>query len=55
VLHSFVYRIMYGGFQKCIQIWVVKPKGKRPRSSPRLMWKDDIRKDLRDVGLEGVN
>jgi hypothetical protein len=29
------------------------PEGKRPLERPRRRWKDGIRMDLREIGLEG--
>ena len=40
-----VYRVLVG-----------KPEGKRPLGRPRLRWEDNIKTDLREVGLEhGLN
>jgi len=40
-----VYRVLVG-----------KPEGKRPLGRPRLRWEDNIKMDLREVGLEhGLN
>jgi hypothetical protein len=36
-------------------ILVGKPKGKRPLRRPRHRWEDNIRMDLREIGLEGVD
>jgi hypothetical protein len=34
---------------------VGKPEGKRPLGRPRRRWEDGIRKDLREIGLRGVD
>jgi hypothetical protein len=39
-----VYRILVG-----------RPEGKRPLGRPRLRWEDDIKMDLREIGIAGVN
>jgi len=33
------------------RVLVWKPEGKRPLGRPRLMWVDNIRKDLQEVGF----
>jgi hypothetical protein len=37
------------------RILVGKPKGKRPLRRPRCRWKDNIKMDLREIGISGVN
>jgi hypothetical protein len=39
-----VYRVLAG-----------RPKGKRPLGRPRHRWKDDIKLDLMEIGIDGVN
>jgi hypothetical protein len=39
-----VYRVLVG-----------KPEGKRPLGRPRHRWEDNIKLDLRDVGMNGAN
>jgi hypothetical protein len=34
---------------------VDSPEGKRPRGRPRRRWVDNIKLDLRVIGLEGVD
>jgi hypothetical protein len=36
-------------------ILVVKSEGKRPLGRPRRRWVDNIRMDLKGIGLEGVD
>jgi hypothetical protein len=40
---------------KVYKILVRKPEGKRPLSRPRNRWEDNIKMDLRKIGLEGVD
>jgi hypothetical protein len=35
--------------------FVGRPEGKRPLGRPRRRWEDDIKIDLRDIGIDGVN
>jgi hypothetical protein len=37
-------RIISGGW---------KPEGKRPLGRPRRRWEDNLRRDLREIGVEG--
>jgi hypothetical protein len=37
------------------KILVGKPEGKRPRGRFRRRWEDNIRMDIRDIGLESVD
>jgi hypothetical protein len=39
-----VYRVLIG-----------KPEGKRPLGIPRRRWEDNIKMDLREVGIDGAN
>jgi hypothetical protein len=39
-----VYRVLVG-----------KPEGKRPLGRPRHRWEDNIKMDLREIGIEGAN
>jgi hypothetical protein len=34
---------------------VGRPKGKRPLERPRHRWKDNIKMDLREIGIDGEN
>jgi hypothetical protein len=38
--------------EKCTRVLVGKPEGRRPLGRPRRRWKDGIRMDLREIGLE---
>jgi hypothetical protein len=37
------------------RVLVGKPEGRRPLGRPRLRWEDNIKMDLREVGLGGVD
>jgi hypothetical protein len=37
------------------RVFVGKPEGKRPLGRPRRMWKDNIKLDLREIGIDGAN
>jgi hypothetical protein len=39
-----VYRVLIG-----------RPEGKRPPGRPRRRWKDNIKMDLREIGIDGTN
>jgi hypothetical protein len=39
-----VYRILVG-----------RPEGKRPLGRPRRRWENNIKMDLREIGIDGVN
>jgi hypothetical protein len=39
-----VYRVLVG-----------RPEGKRPLERPRRRWKDNIRLDFREIGIDGAN
>jgi hypothetical protein len=39
-----VYRVLVG-----------RPEGKRPRGRPGHRWEDNIKMDLREIGIDGAN
>jgi len=39
-----VYRVLVG-----------RPEGKRPLGRPRRRWEDNIKMDLREIGIDGAN
>jgi len=43
----------YGGGERCAQVLVGKPEGKRPLGRPRRRWEDNIKMDLREMGGGG--
>jgi hypothetical protein len=44
-----------GEGRKVYKVFVRKPEGKRPLGRPRRRWEDEIRTDLREIGLGGVD
>jgi hypothetical protein len=44
-----------GEERKVYKVLVGKPEGKKPLGRPRRRWEDEIRKDLREIGLGGVD
>jgi hypothetical protein len=40
-----------GEERKVYKVLVGKPEGKRPLGRPRRKWEDEIRMDLREIGL----
>ena len=45
----------YGGEERCIQLLVGKPEGKRPIERPRHRWEDNIKIDIQEVGCGGMD
>jgi hypothetical protein len=37
------------------KVLVGRPEGKRPLGRPRRRWEDNIKLDLREIGIDGVN
>jgi hypothetical protein len=35
--------------------WIGRPEDKRPLGRPRRGWEDNIKLDLRDIGIDGAN
>jgi hypothetical protein len=44
-----------GEERKVYKVLVGKPEGKRPLGRPRRRWEEGIRRDLREIGLWGVD
>jgi hypothetical protein len=44
-----------GEERKVYKVLVGKPEGKRPLGRPRRRWEDEIRMDLREIGLGDVD
>jgi hypothetical protein len=44
-----------GEERKVYKVLVGKPEGKSPLGRPRRRWEDEIRMDLREIGLGGVD
>jgi transposase len=45
----------YGGEERCVQVLVGKPEGKRPLGRPGRRWEDNIKIGLREVGWRGID
>jgi hypothetical protein len=43
------------GGENVYRILVGTPEGKRPPGRPRRRWKDNIKMDLREIGIDGAN
>jgi hypothetical protein len=43
------------GDEEAYRILVGKPEGKQPLGRPRCRWVDNIKIDLREIGLDGVD
>jgi hypothetical protein len=37
------------------EVLVWRPEGKRPLGRPRRRWEDNIKMDLREIGIDGAN
>jgi hypothetical protein len=37
------------------RVLVGRPEGKRPLGRPRRRWEDDIKTDVREIGIDGAN
>jgi hypothetical protein len=46
---------MNGGGRGVYRVLVGRPEGKRPQGRPRHRWDDNIKMDLREIGINGVN
>jgi hypothetical protein len=45
----------HGRGEKVYKVLVGKPEGKRPLGRPRRRWEDEVRMELREIGLGGVD
>jgi hypothetical protein len=43
------------GGERCLQGLVGRPEGKRPLRRRRRRWEDNIKMDLREIGIDGAN
>jgi hypothetical protein len=46
---------MHGGGRGAYGVLVGRPVGARPLGRPRRGWDDNIKMDLREIGIDGVN
>jgi hypothetical protein len=45
----------HGGGRGVYRVFVGRPKGKKPLGRLRYRWKDNIKKDLKEIGIGGAN
>jgi hypothetical protein len=45
----------HGGGDRCLSGFGWRPEGKRPLGRPRRRWEDNIKMDLREIGIDGAN
>jgi hypothetical protein len=45
----------WGGGERCLQVLVGRPVGKRPLGRPRRRWEDNIKMDLRETVIDVAN
>jgi hypothetical protein len=48
-------RVRGGEGERCLQGLVGRPEGKRPLGRSRRRWEDNIKLDLREVGIDAAN
>jgi hypothetical protein len=46
---------MHGEGRSVYRVLVGRPKGKRPLGRHRRRWEDNIKMDLREIGIDGEN
>jgi hypothetical protein len=44
-----------GGGERCLRVLVRRLKGKRPLGRPKHRWEDNIKMELTEIGINGVN
>jgi hypothetical protein len=45
-----------GGGEECYQsFWIGRPESRRSLGRPRRRWEDNIKMDLREIGIDGAN
>jgi hypothetical protein len=45
----------HAGGERCLQVLVGRPIGKRPLGRPRRRWENNIKMDFREIGIDGTN
>jgi hypothetical protein len=55
-------RLIWAGYVACMgegrgayRVLVGRPEGKRPLGRPRCRWEDNIKIELREIGIDGAN
>jgi hypothetical protein len=46
---------IYGGEERCMQVFRGKPEGKRPLGRPRHRWEDTVKMCSQEVGWGGMD
>jgi len=48
--------VRWAGHVTCVyRVLVDRPEGERPLGRPRRRWEDNIKMDLREIGINGAN
>jgi hypothetical protein len=45
----------HGEGERCYRVLVGRPEGMTPLGTPRRRWGDNIKMDLREIGIDGVS
>jgi hypothetical protein len=45
----------HGGWERCLQGFGWRPEEKRPPGRPKRRWEDNIKMDLREIGIDDLN
>jgi hypothetical protein len=46
---------MWHAWERCLQVLVGRTESKRPLGRPWRRWEDNIKLDLREIGIDGSN
>jgi hypothetical protein len=46
---------MHGEGRGVYRVFVGRPEGKRPLGRPKRRWKNNIKMDIREIGIDGAN
>jgi hypothetical protein len=47
--------VLMGEGRSVHRVLVGRPESKRPLGRPRCKWEDNIKRDLREIGIDGMN
>jgi hypothetical protein len=53
--YYYYYYCTHWGGKRCLQGFGWESEGKRPLGRPRRRWEDNIKMDLREIGIDGAN
>jgi hypothetical protein len=45
----------HGGGERCLQVLIERPEGKRPLGRPGCRWEDNTEMDLKGIGMNGAH